>query len=89
MTLRLPAGPYTTSDKITGSKAFSAPLGANYGGNPSATFCPLILTMVYGQDVVGRRSRTGNNCSADFTFATDSSGDIVSWDFAVWISSPE
>jgi hypothetical protein len=72
--------PYTTSDKITGSIAFSAPLGDNYEGNPSATMLSYNFT-----DDVGPQNIAGNQAVfpyvMDFTFATDSSGDIVSWNF--------
>jgi hypothetical protein len=47
--------PYTTSDKITGSIAFSAPLGDNYEGNPSATMLSYNFT-----DDVGPQNIAGN-----------------------------
>jgi hypothetical protein len=72
--------PYTTSDKITGSITFSAPLGANYSGNPSATLLSFNFT-----DGVGPQNIAGNQAVfpyvGAFTFATDSSGAIVSWNF--------
>jgi hypothetical protein len=72
--------PYTTSSKVTGSITFSAPLGANYSGNPSATLLSFNFT-----DDVGPQNIAGNQAVfpyvMDFTFGTDSSGDIVSWNF--------
>jgi hypothetical protein len=72
--------PYTTSSKVTGSITFSAPLGDNYEGNPSATLLNFIFS-----DGVGPQNIAGNQAVfpyvMDFTFATDSSGDIVSWNF--------
>jgi hypothetical protein len=74
--------PYTTSDKITGSITFSAPLGDNYSGNPSATILYYNFT-----DGVGPQNLVGSSGSfpyvMDSTFGTDSSGDIVSWNFEV------
>ena len=74
--------PYTTSDKITGSITFSAPLGDNYSGNPSATILYYNFT-----DGVGPQNLVGSSGSfqnvLDSTFGTDSSGDIVSWNFEV------
>jgi hypothetical protein len=73
--------PYTTSDKILGSIVFSAPLGDNYSGNPSANILSLHFTDGVGpQNVVGPGPGT---LVQDSTFATDSSGNIVSWDFGV------
>ncbi len=72
--------PYTTSDKITGSITFSALLGDNYSGNPSATILYYNFT-----DGVGPQNLVGSSGSfpnvMDSTFGTDSSGDIVSWNF--------
>ena len=74
------SGAYTTSDKITGSITFSAPLGDNYGGNPSANILSLNFTDGVGpQNIVGG---PGSLLLAS-TFATDSSGVIVSWNFGV------
>ena len=74
--------PYTTSDKVTGSITFSAPLGDNYEGNPSATMLSLFFT-----DGVGPQNLVGSSGSfpyfMDSTFATDSSGNIVSWNFGI------
>jgi hypothetical protein len=74
--------PYTTSDKITGSITFSAPLGDNYEGNPSAT----LLSFNF-RDGVGPQNIAGNQAVfpyvGAFTFGTDSSGAIVSWNFQV------
>lgn len=71
--------PYTTSDRISGSITFSAPLGANYSGNPSATILSYTFTDGVGPaNVVG----PGPHLLGVSTFATDSSGDIVSWDFS-------
>src|ERR1700722_18708854 len=82
--------PYTTSDKITGSITFSAPLGDNYEGNPSAT----MLSYNFA-DGVGPQSAAGDTSGGlgfpnvmDSTFATDSSGNIVSWNLAVTGFSP-
>jgi hypothetical protein len=73
--------PYTTSDKITGSIVFSAPLGDNYSGNPSANILSLNFTDGVGpQNVVGPGP---GSLVLDGTFATDSSGNIVSWNFGV------
>lgn len=70
--------PYTTSDKVTGSIVFSAPLGANYSGNPSATLLSFNFT-----DDVGPQNVVGPPYVLDSTFTTDSSGNIVSWNFQV------
>ena len=73
--------PYTTSDRITGSIAFSAPLGDNYSGNPSANILSLNFT-----DGVGPQNVVGPGLGSfvlDSTFATDSSGNIVSWNLGV------
>jgi hypothetical protein len=79
-------GPYTTSDKVTGSIAFSAPLGDNYEGNPLATLLSYNFTDEVGpQNVAG--STLGGGLGFPYvmesTFGTDSSGDIVSWNFSV------
>jgi hypothetical protein len=74
--------PYTTSSKVTGSITFSAPLGDNYEGNPSATMLSFLFS-----DGVGPQNIGGSSGSfpyvMDSTFGTDSSGDIVSWNFEV------
>jgi hypothetical protein len=73
------SGPYTTSDKITGSIVFSAPLGDNYSGNPSANILSFSFSDGVGpQNVAG----PGPHVLGASTFTTDSSGDIVSWDFS-------
>jgi hypothetical protein len=72
--------PYTTSDKVTGSITFSAPLGDNYEGNPSATLMNFNFTDGVGPQNIGG-SQAVFPYVMDFTFATDSSGDIVSWNF--------
>ncbi len=80
------SGPYTTSDKITGSITFSAPLGDNYSGNPSATMLSYNFTDGVGpQNVVGSTSGAGLGFPyvMNSTFGTDSSGAIVSWNFEV------
>jgi hypothetical protein len=73
--------PYTTSDKITGSIAFSAPLGDNYEGNPSATILSFNFTDGVGPQNIG--GGPGVPAYDSSTFGTDSSGDIVSWNFEV------
>jgi len=70
------SGAYTTSDKITGSITFSAPLGDNYEGNPSATMLSFNFT-----DGVGPQNVVGPPYVFGSTFGTDSSGVIVSWNF--------
>ena len=70
--------PYTTSDKITGSITFSAPLGDNYEGNPSATMLRYLFI-----DGVGPQNVGGPPYVLASTFGTDSSGNIVSWNFEV------
>jgi hypothetical protein len=82
--------PYTTSSHITGYISFSAPLGDNYSGNPSATLLSYNFT-----DEVGPQNAAGDTSGGlgfpyvmDSTFGTDSSGDIVSWNFAVTGFSP-
>ena len=74
--------PYTTSDQITGSMTLSAPLGDNYEGSPSATLVSFLFI-----DGVGPQNIGGNSFEfpyvMDSTFGTDSSGNIVSWNFQV------
>ena len=73
------SGPYTTSDNITANLVLSAPLGANYEGSPNAT----LLNFGINDGVYQDLPSLPNMYVADFTFGTDSSGDIVSWDFAM------
>ena len=73
------SGPYTTSDNITANLILSAPLGANYEGSPTAT----LLNFGINDGVYQDLPELPNMYVADFTFATDSSGNIVSWDFAM------
>ena len=79
-------GSYTTSSKITGFITFSAPLGDNYEGNPSATLLSYNFSDGVGpQNVAGSTLGWGlgfPNVMAS-TFGTDSSGNIVSWNFEV------
>ena len=80
------SGPYTTSDKVTGSIAFSAPLGDNYNGNPSATMLNFNFSDGVGpQNIVGGPGVPvlGGVLVQDSIFGTDSSGAIVSWNFQV------
>jgi hypothetical protein len=74
--------PYTTSDKITGSITFSAPLGDNYEGSPSATVLSFNFSDGVGPQNIGGSSFTFPYVM-DSTFGTDSSGNIVSWNFQV------
>ena len=79
-------GSYATSDKVTGSITFSAPLGDNYEGNPSATLLSYNFTDGVGpQNIAGSTSGGGLGFPnlMDCTFGTDSSGNIVSWNFSV------
>src|SRR5580693_6092083 len=55
--------PYTTSDKVTGSIAFSAPLGDNYEGNPSATLLSYNFT-----DGVGPQNAAGSTLGGGLGF---------------------
>ena len=73
------SGPYTASDKVTGSITLSALLGDNYAGNPSAT----LLNFVFTDGVGPQNIVLGGGLVQDFTFATDSSGVIVFWNFQV------
>ena len=78
--------PYTTSGRITGSITFSALLGDNYEGNPSATMLSYNFTDGVGpQNVAGSTFGGGLGFPfvMDSTFGTDSSGNIVSWNFEV------
>jgi hypothetical protein len=75
------SGAYTTSDNITGFITFSAPLGVNYEGNPSATMLEFVFSDGVGpQNVVGTPEEPHVLFAS--TFGTDSSGNIVSWNFA-------
>ena len=71
---------------------FSAPLGDNYEGNPSATLLSYNFSDGVGpvQNAVGSTLGGGLGFPyvMDSTFGTDSSGDIVSWNFAVTGFSP-
>jgi hypothetical protein len=75
--------PYTTSDKITGSIAFSAPLGDNYEGIPSAT----LLNFNFSDGVGPQNIAGGPGVPAhdSIIFGTDSSGAIVSWNFELLV----
>ena len=53
--------PYTTSGRITGSITFSAPLGDNYEGNPSATMLSYNFT-----DGVGPQNVAGSTFGGDW-----------------------
>ena len=72
-------GPYTTSDKVTGSITFSAPLGANYEGTPSATLLNFNFSDGVGpQNIAGGPGMPAHD---SIILGTDSSGAIVSWNF--------
>ena len=76
------SGPYTTSDKVTGSITFSAQLGDNYEGNPSAN-----MLFFNFSDGVGPQNIGGvpgiHLLLQDSIFGTDASGAIDSWNFEV------
>lgn len=76
--------PYTTSSKVTGSITFSAPLGDNYSGSPSATLLNFNFSDGVGPQNIGGSQAVFPYAGA-FTFATDSSGAIVSWNFQVMV----
>ncbi len=76
------SGPYSTSDKVTGFIDFSAPLGDNYEGNPSATMLGFNFSDGVGpQNIVGGPGGLVDGRGQISTFGTDSSGAIVSWNF--------
>ena len=76
------SGPYATSDKVTGSITFSAPLGADYEGNPSATLVNFNFSDGVGPQNIGGVPGT-HLLLLDSIFGTDLSGAIVSWNFQV------
>src|SRR5271170_1340219 len=75
-------GSYTTSDKVTGSITFSAPLGDNYEGTPSATLLNFNFSDGVGPQNIGGSQAVFPYVGA-FNFGTDSSGAIASWNFEV------
>src|SRR5271154_2375798 len=76
--------PYTTSSKVTGSITFSAPLGDNYEGNPSANILSFLFSDGVGpQNVGGGPGGLVGGRGQVTIFGTDSSGAIVSWNFEV------
>jgi hypothetical protein len=80
------SGPYTTSDKVTGAITFSAPLGDDYEGNPSATILNFIFSDGVGpQNITGGPGGLVAGRAQIITFGTDSSGNIVSWNFGVLV----
>ena len=79
-------GPYTTLDKVTGFITFSAPLGDNYEGNPSATLLNFNFTDGVGpQNIAGG---PGVPAHDSIILGTDSSGAIVSWNFEFLVFLP-
>jgi hypothetical protein len=79
--------PYTTSSKVTGSITFSAPLGDNYEGTPSATLLSYNFTDGVGPQNIGGTQTVFPNVGA-FTFGTDSLGAIVSWNLNLLVFLP-
>src|SRR5580698_7913276 len=79
--------PYTTSDKIAGSITLSAPLGDNYEGTPSATLLNFNFSDGVGPQNIGGTQVAFPNAGA-FTFGTDSSGAIVSWNLSLLVFLP-
>jgi hypothetical protein len=80
------SGPYTTSDKVTGFISFSAPLGDNFEGNPSAT-----LLSYHFSDGVGPQNLGGGPgvpALNSIILGTDSSGAIVSWNIELLVFLP-
>ena len=79
-------GPYTSSDKVTGSITFSAPLGDNYEGTPSAT----LLNFNFSDGVGPQNIAGGPGVPAhdSIILGTDSSGAIVSWNFEFLVFLP-
>jgi hypothetical protein len=77
------SGPYATSDKVTGSITFSAPLGDNYSGNPSATILSFIFSDGVGPQNIG--GGPGVPAHDSIIVGTDSSGAIVSWNFELLV----
>jgi hypothetical protein len=81
------SGPYTTSDKVTGSVTFSAPLGDNFAGNASATMLSYNFSDGVGPQNIGGTQPVFPN-GGTFTFGTDSSGAIVSWNVDLLVFLP-
>lgn len=80
------SGSYATSDQVTGFLTFSAPLGANFAGSPSAT-----LLSFHFSDGVGPQNISGGPGAPaldTLTLGTDSSGAIVSWNVELLLFLP-
>ncbi len=73
------SGPYATSDKVTGSITFSAPLGDNYKGSPTDLIQSFSLSDGVNELVSGRPGIPVQLLAG--SFETDSAGAIVGWDF--------
>jgi hypothetical protein len=77
------SGSYSTSDMVTGFITFSAPLGANYEGNPPAS-----LLSYHFSDGVGPQNISGGPgvpALDSIMLGTDSSGAIVSWNIELLV----
>jgi hypothetical protein len=80
------SGSYSTSDKVTGSLTFSAPLGANFEGTPSATLLNFVFSDGVGPgNIAGGPGETGRSI---IILGTDAAGAINSWNINLLVFLP-